>query len=243
LGGRSNQFYAIFSINIILIKNKLKIILLFTERLVQLHCNSETNRIRKFLIPQKQQKMPKEKVTPENVDIKLFELFSSFGYDGTSMELLSQGTGLKKASLYHRFPKGKQEMAQHVLKIVEEWITDNIVSVLADKTISPQIRLKKAISSLDALYKGGANNCLLRTLTVGPDANIFREGVTNCFNLITQGFTGIAIELCSNENEAHKRANLINPLLQGALVLSGATGDKIHFKNCLATIPVMLQAN
>ena len=186
--------------------------------------------------------MRNEKVAPENVDQKLFEIFRGFGYDGTSMELLAQATGLKKASLYHRFPRGKQEMAQHVLKTVEQWIVENIVTVLADKTTAPKTRLKKAISSLDALYKGGANNCLLRTLTVGPDAGVFREGVTNCFNLITQSFTDIAIELGSSENEAQKNANLINPLLQGALVLSGATGDHTHFKNCLTSIPALLQA-
>jgi TetR/AcrR family transcriptional repressor of lmrAB and yxaGH operons len=186
--------------------------------------------------------MRSNKVEPEDVDQKLFELFSRLGYDGTSMELLSQATGLKKASLYHRFPNGKQEMAQHVLKIVEQWIVDHIVTVLADKTTIASGRIKKAVNGLDTLYNGGANNCLLRTLTIGPDAGVFREGVTNCFNLITQSFTDIAIELGLSENEARKKANLINPLVQGALVLSGATGDNIHFKNCLTNIPVLLQA-
>ena len=187
--------------------------------------------------------MRNNKVDPENVDQKLFELFSRLGYDGTSMELLSQATGLKKASLYHRFPHGKQEMAQHVLSIVEQWIVDHIVTVLADKTMVPARRLKKAVSSLDVLYNGGTSNCLLRTLTVGPDAGVFREGVTNCFKLITQSFTDIAIELGLSENEARKKAHLINPLLQGSLVLSGATGDSTHFKDCLANIPVLLQVS
>eukprot|EP01034_Spumella_vulgaris_P003226 gene3226-4166_t len=48
--------------------------------------------------------MPVTKVFPEDVDRKLTEVFTRFGYDGASMELLSQATGLKKASLYHRFP-------------------------------------------------------------------------------------------------------------------------------------------
>lgn len=185
--------------------------------------------------------MRNNKVNPEDVDQRLFALFSKFGYDGTSMELLSQGTGLKKASLYHRFPNGKQEMAQHVLKIVEQWIEDNVVRVLADKNTSLSGRLKKVLGAFDALYDGGANNCLLRTLTVGPDSVVFREGVTRCFDLITQSFTDIAVELGSSEKEAVKKANLINPLLQGALVLSGATGDRVYFKKCLTSIPTLLQ--
>ncbi|TSJ42997.1 TetR/AcrR family transcriptional regulator [Mucilaginibacter corticis] len=185
--------------------------------------------------------MRNNKVDPENVDQKLFEIFRSVGYDGASMESLSQATGLKKASLYHRFPNGKQEMAQHVLKNVEQWINDNIVTVLADKAISPSIRLKKAISSLGKLYNNGANNCLLRTLSIGPDAGIFKETVTHCFNLITQSFTELLIEAGLPGSEAKKKANLINPLLQGALVLSGATGDNSHFENCLDNIGQFLQ--
>ena len=186
--------------------------------------------------------MRNNKVATEEVDQKLFETFSRLGYDGTSMDMLSQATGLKKASLYHRFPNGKLEMAQHVLGIVEEWIGENIVTVLADKTIIPSSRLKKAISSLNVLYNGGANNCLLRTLTVGPDAEVFRGGVTKCFNLITQSFSDIAVETGLSKTEARKKASLVNPLLQGALVLSGATGDNLHFENCLDNIGQFLQA-
>jgi len=186
--------------------------------------------------------MRNQKVDPENVDMKLFETFSELGYDGASMELLAQATGLKKASLYHRFPDGKKGMAQHVLSIVEEWILQNIVSVSANKNIKPETRLKKVISAIDELYNGGENNCLLRTLTIGTDADTFKENVSNCFNLLADGFTDIAIDLGLSSKVAAERAKLITPLIQGSLVLAGATGDKSYFKNSLAKIPELLAA-
>jgi TetR/AcrR family transcriptional repressor of lmrAB and yxaGH operons len=186
--------------------------------------------------------MRTQKVEPENVDQKLFETFSKLGYDGASMELLAQATGLKKASLYHRFPNGKKEMAQHVLNIVEQWIQDNIVTMSTDKKVKPEIRLKKAVASINQLYNGGANNCLLRTLSIGTDSDSFKEMVSNCFNLLAGGFTDIAIDLGLPPDTAEQKAKHINLLIQGSLVLAGATGDKSYFKNCLAKLPELLAA-
>lgn len=186
--------------------------------------------------------MRNQKVDQENIDQSLFSLFSEFGYDGASMELMSKATGLKKASLYHRFPKGKMEMAQHVLKIVEQGIQTNIVSILTDEKVKPTVRLKKAIQAIDQFYNGGANNCLLRTLTIGADAAEFKEGVTHCFALLTNAFTTIAVELGSTANEGEKKAKNIVMLIQGSLVLAGATRDKSYFKNCLSEIPAFIGA-
>jgi TetR/AcrR family transcriptional repressor of lmrAB and yxaGH operons len=184
--------------------------------------------------------MRTQKVDSENVDLKLFETFSELGYDGASMEVLARATGLKKASLYHRFPNGKKEMAQHVLRIVEAWIQQNIVSVSANKKLNPEDRLKKVIASIDDLYNGGANNCLLRTLTIGTDADTFKETVRNCFGLLEDSFTAIAIDLGLSPKAAEQQAKLIILLIQGSLVLAGATGDKNYFKNSLDKIPTLL---
>jgi TetR/AcrR family transcriptional repressor of lmrAB and yxaGH operons len=184
--------------------------------------------------------MRTQKVDPDDVDLKLFETFSELGYDGASMELLAQATGLKKASLYHRFPNGKKEMAKHVLSIVEEWIKQNIVSVAANKKLKPEARLKKVIASIDELYNGGANNCLLRTLTVGSDSEEFKENVRSCFDLLADGFTDIAIDFGLSPKEAKQRVRFVNLIIQGSLVLAGATGDKGYFRNGLAKISALL---
>ena len=45
-------------------------------------------------------------------------LFRDRGYDGTSLSLIMKATGLVKASLYHRFRGGKEEMAETVM----DWV-------------------------------------------------------------------------------------------------------------------------
>jgi TetR/AcrR family transcriptional repressor of lmrAB and yxaGH operons len=182
------------------------------------------------------------KVEPENVDQKLFETFSKLGYDGASMELLSNATGLKKASLYHRFPKGKKEMAQHVLTMVKQWIEDSVVAVAGNKQLKAETRLKKVMASVNELYNGGANNCLLRTLSIGPDAETFKGEVSECFDLVADGFAAIAVDLGNSPTTAKEKAKNINLLIQGSLVLAGATGDKAYFKNSISQIPVLLAA-
>lgn len=47
---------------------------------------------------------------------KLLGVFVSRGYDGATLTHLSQATGLSKASLYHHFPRGKPEMAAHLVR-------------------------------------------------------------------------------------------------------------------------------
>ena len=61
--------------------------------------------------------MPKTDYIPS-----LLQLFRQHGYDGATLSKISQVTGLGKASLYHHFPKGKDEMVQEVLAYLEESI-------------------------------------------------------------------------------------------------------------------------
>ena len=58
------------------------------------------------------------KVSEEEVVQKLFQVFRLKGFDGASLSDLAEATGLKKASLYHRYPGGKQEMAAAVMDFV-----------------------------------------------------------------------------------------------------------------------------
>ena len=45
----------------------------------------------------------------------LAEVFREHGYEGASLALISEATGLGKGSLYNFFPDGKEEMAACVL--------------------------------------------------------------------------------------------------------------------------------
>jgi TetR/AcrR family transcriptional regulator, lmrAB and yxaGH operons repressor len=46
---------------------------------------------------------------------RLSLVFRDRGYEGAALADLASAAGLKKASLYHRFPGGKQQMAEEVM--------------------------------------------------------------------------------------------------------------------------------
>jgi len=63
--------------------------------------------------------MRPQKVIDSDILKGLTKVFRSKGYEGANLSELAQATNLKKASLYHRFPGGKQEMAVTVLTHIE----------------------------------------------------------------------------------------------------------------------------
>ena len=59
--------------------------------------------------------MASPKVHDEKLIERLTSVFRIYGYEGASLSRIAEATGLQRASLYHRFPGGKEEMAEAVL--------------------------------------------------------------------------------------------------------------------------------
>lgn len=184
--------------------------------------------------------MPVTKVFPKDVDRMLSDVFTRFGYDGASMELLSQATGLKKASLYHRFPGGKKDMAAHVLKNVEKWFVDNFQFVIDQENIPVEERLEKALSALSNLFEDGAKNCSLRMLSACSETPYFQASIASCFTILSDAFTKVAVESGMEEDLAKAKAMEAVINIQGSLVLSRAMNDNSIFKTRMAAIPQLL---
>lgn len=184
--------------------------------------------------------MPVTKVFPKDVDRKLNEVFTRFGYDGASMELLSQATGLKKASLYHRFPGGKKDMAAHVLKKMEQWFLENFLFVIDQENIPVEERLEKALFALSSLFEDGSRNCSLRMLSACSETPYFQASIASCFTVISNAFIKVALEKGMTESVASARAMQAIINIQGSLVLSRAMNDNDIFKTSIAEIPGLL---
>ncbi|VVV00961.1 TetR family transcriptional regulator [Mesonia oceanica] len=56
-----------------------------------------------------------QKTLNKDVFSGLTEVFQSKGYKALILQDLANATGLKKARLYHLFPRGKKEMEKAVL--------------------------------------------------------------------------------------------------------------------------------
>ncbi len=80
---------------------------------------------------------PMLKPVAERADLlrALGEVFRAHGYEGASLTLITEATGLGKGSLYHLFPGGKEQMAAEVLAEIDTWFEVNIFAPLRESTI------------------------------------------------------------------------------------------------------------
>jgi AcrR family transcriptional regulator len=126
--------------------------------------------------------MRPQKVLDVEILEGLTKVFRSKGYEGASLIDLAEATGLKKASLYHRFPNGKQEMAEAVLGHIEEWVINNVFRALTNDEVSPQIRLENGITEIKKLYNDGKQTCIFRALSMKAGLDLFDEQIKNGMN-------------------------------------------------------------
>ncbi|NMH89613.1 TetR/AcrR family transcriptional regulator [Flavivirga algicola] len=166
----------------------------------------------------------------------LTKVFRSKGYEGASLKELSEATGLKKASLYHRFPNGKQEMADAVLNHLDEWVSNNVFQSLLDDDIEPQIRLKKGLEKIRTLYNDGKETCIFRALSMQTGVELFEEQIKNGMNEWLSTFREIGTAFQLNHKEAEQKALQVLIEIQGSLIVTKGLGDISIFENALKNI-------
>lgn len=167
---------------------------------------------------------------------KLSDVFRDVGYDGASLAMLAEATGLKKASLYHRFPGGKEDMARGVMACAEEWLDEHVLVPLQSGD-HPAERIRTVIRHLDRFYAGGRQACLLNMLSSPrEDRGPLAHRIKNAFKAWIAAFAGVLIEAGFDDVTAHDRAERAVALLQGSLVVSRGMGTTRPFRNGLANL-------
>lgn len=164
-------------------------------------------------------------------------VFRDVGYEGASLAMLAQATGLQKASLYHRFPGGKQQMAEEVLASALAWYETNILAPLRTEE-PPTERVAQVVKHLDGFYSGGKQACLLNMLA-SPRAEFgpFSAAIKGAFEALVLAFAGLARDAGHDARAAKLRAERAVMLLQGSLVMSRGLGSSKPFKTFLAGLP------
>ncbi|UII24700.1 TetR/AcrR family transcriptional regulator [Fulvivirga maritima] len=180
--------------------------------------------------------MRPQKVLDTQVLEGLTQVFRTKGYEGASLQDLSEATGLMKASLYHRFPKGKQEMATAVLNDVAETAQETIFDTLLDKKLPAIKRFKKGIDQIKAFYDNGKNVCLLRALSMQGGLELFQEQINQGFNDWLDVFYKIGLDLGLEPKKSKDYALLSLVEIQGSLVVSHGTNKTDIFEMTLKNI-------
>lgn len=180
--------------------------------------------------------------TPTVLDDELLDriadVFRDAGYDGASLGALAAATGLQRASLYHRFPNGKAQMAEAVLGRVRrafDWLLEPM------RTESdPRTGIAESAARIGGFYGGGTLSCVLDTLPLSGAPDSVRAKATEVADLWIATMADAARRGGRPAPEAHPAAQDAFVQVLGGLVYGRLFGDRGPFQRALTQLPDLL---
>lgn len=171
------------------------------------------------------------KVADEAVADALVSAFRRDGYAGAAIRDLCEATGLKSASLYHRFPRGKTDMALAALAWAAGGFGEAVVSPLAAAG-DPAARLRASAAGLRRHYAGGRLACLLAVLAASEAPDPVREDIAAALAHWRDALAAVLAEAGAGApgDEAEDRIAAVH----GALVLARGTGSTAAFRRAVS---------
>lgn len=172
--------------------------------------------------------MPTKILKREELLLKLFSIFRGAGFDGATLSIISEETGLGKASLYHHFPGGKVQMAEEVLRFVEEWNDRNIILPLSGKG-RPKQKIKNMIATINDMYDGGKCGCLIGALVPEEAFSQYQNQIKRILTKWIEAIAKVLVDFGIEPKEAYFRAEEAIAKIQGTLIVARGTGQKAVF--------------
>jgi AcrR family transcriptional regulator len=166
----------------------------------------------------------------------LLDLFRQYGYDGATISRIAQATSMGKASLYHHFPGGKDEMVEAVLTALEQGLQQITVEALQSEG-DAQTRLQTMCDRLSKAYDGGQKPCLLAALMLGSAKDVFQDRVRSLVQLWIAAIVEVLVEAGMNQELAQQRGEDAVIAIQGSLILSQALDDPSSFQRVMRQLP------
>jgi len=163
----------------------------------------------------------------------LFDVFRSRGYEGATLTLLSEVTGLKKSSLYHRFPEGKDDMVKAVVLYVSEQLHSHVIQPLLNNREAPEKRFSNMLKTIKAFYSDGNKNCLLNILSLGETKPEINELLNKDYKAWLAALTKLGQEAGLTQAEAKTRSEHFLIVVEGALVIQRLTSNPLTFQNSI----------
>jgi TetR/AcrR family transcriptional regulator, lmrAB and yxaGH operons repressor len=178
-------------------------------------------------------------MSKEQVILQLIPVFRQYGYEGTSLSMLSQVTGLGKASLYHYFPQGKQGMATAVMDYIAKSFDETVLQFL-NSSDTPEERILLMCQALANFYAHGNNNCFLALMSFGVADNLFHELVKQRLEIWIDRLTQVLIEAGIEPKLARERSQDAIIEIQGGLILVRILNQPAIFTRVLNNMPKKL---
>lgn len=180
--------------------------------------------------------------TEKRVLEALATVFQTHGFGGATLTLFTEATGLKRPSLYHRFPDGKLGMALAVVAYAKDRFVGEVLAPLVREG-DPRKRIKEAAKNMERFYDGGNDACLMDALSVGAkgaDRQAIDAAIAEMFADFIGALTHVAKDLGASKTEARRRGEDAVVRLEGSLVVARGTGNTSAFRRVLKELPELL---
>jgi AcrR family transcriptional regulator len=177
------------------------------------------------------------KIVHERTDILpvLAEVFREHGFEGASLAVIGERTGLGKGSLYHFFPGGKEEMAAAVLGEIDGWFASHIFKPLREDEDAVRA-IGQMFDVVERYFESGRRICLVGTLALNDSRDRFAPRIRGYFAAWTDALEGALVRAGHGHKKARGRAEEAVAAIQGGLVLARALNDPAAFQRVVARL-------
>ena len=180
-------------------------------------------------------------MTREEMLEEIGALFRGHGYEGTSLSSISEATGLGRASLYHHFPGGKEQMGREVFGHVGSLARAGMLEPLTGNG-TPAERVGAWARGVERFYSGGRSNCLLGAMVLGGGRERYREEIRSVFGATIDALAAVIREAGVSDPVAQGRARAAVAAVQGGLVVARGLADENVFREIVRDLPRLLLA-
>lgn len=172
--------------------------------------------------------------------VKIIPVFRQYGYEGTTLSMLSKATGLGKASLYHHFPGGKKGMATAVMEYIGNNFNDRVLQPLKSEG-KPTEKIEVMCQNLKEFYRDGRDSCFLAVMSFGEADHFFHDLTKQRLQTWIETLTQVLIEAGIETELAEMRSLDAMMQIQGALILVRILDDTAPFERVVATLSKILE--
>jgi AcrR family transcriptional regulator len=170
---------------------------------------------------------------------RALELFRIYGYEGVSLSRLSAATGLEKASLYYRYPGGKEEIVMAAMGRVLQGFEQNVFAPLRGEG-TPRKRLGIVMERLRDFYCNGTKPCVMDMLAIAGGGDDLVAALRATLQAWIKAFADLAKESGLSASAARMRAEEAIMRIEGSLVLARVLGDTAPFQKAIKALPELL---
>lgn len=162
----------------------------------------------------------------------LGEVFREHGFEGASLAVIGERTGLGKGSLYHFFPGGKEEMAAAVLDEIDGWFEQNLFRTLREEA-DARAAIRGMFRIVDAYFRSGHRVCLVGSFALDNTRDRFAARINSYFAVWIEVLADALRRAGKDKRQARALSEEAVAGIQGALVTARALDSADFFKRTL----------